>query len=272
MKRFLVSSALATVGLFAISGCELDPSLFTPYAAEAVFLNVPSQDLESMGVDLPASCTLLVGVGRISEESLNSSNPFEGAGLSGLSISVESPDNLKFELKEEASAPGLYMLSSIDNPTFVYTEGAEYKVTFNTNSQDFWIKLTPAGAVTLDPPLEMGQYQAPGTDLLLSWSPPSDVGVVDVFDSSGENVYTNIPTDLNGIYALLTQSNISSVNIPGATFAADSAYGVAVAGLERIEASAETHSPNLNSIVSKVVTGTAIVSGVTTIQLPDTTQ
>ena len=279
MSRFsgwLSGSAALALGMAAIVGpsftaCDLvqdNAQYLATVGAEVVFVNIPTESLQAYGINAEPVVALTLALGRITEPETVSANPFTGEGVGGAAVKFVTPEGT-FDLKPDGTTPGIYTLTSLDEAGLKYTEGAEYKLSIDFGGVNYWIKVVPAGAVTLTSPAEMGEYHAPGTPLTLTWTPASDNGLVAVMDQDGNQVYDNLPKDLNSIYQFLTAEEISSLDVPGTVFDASSyAYGIGVVGMQRDPADTSTFSTNLNHLISNTVTGTAVVTAVTTVEIP----
>lgn len=252
-------------------GCDLlqdNAQYLATVGAEVVFINIPTESLQEYGVNAEPVVAVTLALGHITEPETVSANPFSGEGVGGAAVKFVTPEGT-FDLKPDSENPGLYTLTSLEESGLKYTEGAEYKLSITFAGEEFWIKVVPAGAVTLTSPTEMGEYHAPGTPLNVAWTPASDNGLIAVFDQDGNQVYDNLPKDLNSIYQFLTQEEVSSFEVPGNVFDASSyLYGVGVVGMQRDEADTNTFSTNLNHLISNTVTGTAVVTAVSTVEIP----
>lgn len=263
--------SLGVLGASLFSGCNLledNAQYLATVGAEVVFINIPTESLEPYGVNAPPTVALTVALGRIKEPETLSSNPFDGEAVTGAAVKIVTPEGT-FDLKSSESAPGMYTLTSLEEAGLKYTEGADYSINIDFGGASYWIKMKPAGAVTLESPAEMGEYHEPGTPLTVRWSPASDNALATVFDSEGNQVYDNLPKDLNGLYQFLTAEEVSSLDIPGSVFGDSYAYGIAIAGMERKAADTATFSTNLNHLFSNTVTGNAVVTAVATVEIPD---
>lgn len=275
MSRFVSTLGLLTLGTVALTGCDLlqnNTQYLATVASEVVFVNIPGEALREVGVNAPDTVAITVALGRLTTPENITSSPFTGEGVKDAVVKLQLPDGTSLDLKSDENAAGFYYLTNLDDERLTYQEGADYKVTLSFGEQDFWIKVNPTGGANLTEPAELGQYHEPGTPLTLKWEPASDNALVAVFDSDGQQVYDNLPKDLNSIYNFLTQEEVSTLEIPGSVFGSSYAYGVALVGMERKPADTSTFSTNLNHLASNTVTGTAVVTAVTTVEIPDLPQ
>lgn len=287
MKRYQSNSLLAlgtlTIGLSPLlSGCDLSSAVgpyVAPFAAEVVFISIPTDSLEEFGITMEPVVLCTVALGQVkdtdssttgTETSVDESAPFSGEGVLGATITLVDPEGKSFVLGSQDGVAGLYFADNTSNPEMKYVEGSNYEIKIELNGESYWSRFQAAPAIALTNPTEMGQYQAPNTPLTATWEPVSDNAVVAVFDSAGNELYNNLPQDLNSLYSFLTAEPVSAWEIPASAFPRENElYGVAVAGLERASATDANFSPNLNYIISNTVTGVAVVTGVTSIVLPD---
>jgi hypothetical protein len=281
MNPTKVFAAVGLSALFAgsICGCGTNPAPYVaPFATEIMFVNVPTEQLADYGVDVPSTVAITVAVGHLTNpENPSTSSPFSGEGVSGATVTVTGPDGVQHALAEQASdtLPGVYVLTSQTDPTLTYAVGGEYQVDISISNQTFWSKFKASEGVALKEPAEMGEYHAPGTDLTLSWEPQADTVLVDVFDQNGEQIYTNVPQDLDGLYSFVTRTPSTSEVVAGSNFVENNLYGIGLAGLFKTSVGETTFSPNLNWLISNAVTGTAVVSAITTVdssQIPESRQ
>lgn len=273
MKRSIWLAVPLAIGMLTATACNLiedNAQYIAPFAAEIVLVNVPADQLADYGVNAPDTVSLMVAVGHLTNPSSpDSSSPFSGEAVSAATVTVTTPEGAVYPLTEDSSEPGVYLLTSQDQPDFKYEVGASYRVDITYNKQSFWSKFTASDQVTLTSPATLGEYHAPGTDLTLQWAEPKDAAVVAMVDENGNQVYDNIPRDLNGLYGFLTSSNLTSEVVPGDKFTENHAYGIGLAGMSRSAVDENTFSTSLNWLVSNVITGTAAVTAVTTV---DTSQ
>lgn len=280
-STLLTLGALST-GLTTLwSGCDLTDAVgpyVAPFAAEVVFISIPTDSLQEFGITMEPVVLCTVALGQVkdadtsttgTETSIDESAPFSGEGVAGATITLVDPEGKSFVLNDEANVPGLYFADNTANPEMKYVEGSNYEVKIDFNGESYWSRFQASPAISLTNPSEMGQYQAPNTTLTATWDPVSDNAVVAVFDSAGNELYNNLPQDLNTLYTFLTAEPVSSWEIPASAFPRENElYGVAVAGLERASATEANFSANLNYIISNTVTGVAVVTGVTSYVIP----
>ncbi len=274
MKRELFSVAVAVLISILVASCALledSAQYLAPVAAEVVLLGAPPEAMDTLaqyGISGDVPTSVVVAIGRLTDGSAETSSPFSGEGVSGATVTITTPDGT-FDLEADESNPGLYGLTSLQEPAFKYSVGAEYTVNINFSGNDYWIKLVAADAIELESPSELGEYHAPGTDLALRWANPVDNLVAAVFDANGNEVYDNLPRDLNDLFEFLTQSDISSLTLPGDLFAEQQMYAIALSGLQRGAVDEAHVSTNLNYLVTNAVSGAGVMSVVTTYEIPE---
>ncbi len=274
MKRRLLGvafAALVSIGLTACALLEDSAQYFAPVAAEVVLLGAPPEatdTLSQFGINGDVPTSVVVAIGRLTEASVESSSPFSGEGVADATVTITTP-NGTFDLIPDEDNPGLYGLTSLQEPEFKYVVGGEYTVNMNFSGSDYWIKFVAADAIQLESPTELGEYHEPGTDLPLRWANPVDNVVAAVFDSSGNEVYDNLPRDLNELFEFLTQSDVTSLTLPGDLFVEQQMYAIALSGLERGVVDEQHVSTNLNHLVTNAVSGAGVMSVVTTFDMPD---
>lgn len=244
---------------------EVEPYVAT-VATEVILLHVPTDELAGYGLDVPDTTLLLVALGEINAEAVTSDDPFTSALVGGAQVTVTSSDGT-FTLSPYEDTPGYYALVSTDEPAFQYHVGETYQVDIAYGGEAFRVKLEATGAVTMSSP-EQGAYQPPGQDLLVKWSPPSDAALALVYNAAGEQVYSNLPSDLNGLYTFLTGDPLSSLVVPGSAFAENQLSAVSLVGLTATEVDDTHFTSNLNALVSNAYSGEAAVRVVYSYVLP----
>jgi len=262
-SKWLMASVVS--GMFGLSACGLldgTEQYIAPVATEVILINIPGDALAQYGVNAENIVYLYVAIGRLTDGSTTSTSPFSGEGVSDAVVSVTT-SNGTFELTADGDSSGFYMLSSSDQPDFTYEVGGEYEISMAFSGNDYWTKIVATDEITLTSPEAMS-YHAPATDLELTWTPASDTAAVSVFSSGGDVIYDNLPRDLNGLYQFISQSDVSSASVSGDNFSADEVYGIAVAGLNLEEVDEAHFSTNLNFLVSKAASGTAVMTAVYT--------
>ena len=249
-------------------------SYIAPVAAEVILFNIPGDQLEAYDIPAQSAVTLMVAIGRLVDGGESSSSPFSGEVVDDAIVTLTLPDGTVYDVPPLEGAEGIYtLISSSDTPAFTYQPGDDYVVDMAFSDSTYQVRITAADAVELTDPPEAMSYHAPGTDLELAWTPPSDSALTLLYDAQGNLLYDNIPQDLNGIYSFLTSSDVSSLTIPGDYFSAPSAdspesavYAIGLAGLYKEEITSDRISENLNYLVTNAASGTAVVTTVTTLQ------
>ncbi len=274
MRKALSRAVLAALLSLVLVSCALledSEQYFAPVAAEVVLLGAPpdaSETMSQLGINGAVPTSVLVAIGRLTEVSADSSEPFTGEGVADATVTITTPDGT-FDLVPDDETPGIYSLTSLDEAGLTYVVGGEYTVNISFGGNDYWMKFVAADAIDLETPAKLGEYHEPGTDLELRWSTPVDNVVAAAFDTTGNEVYDNLPRDLNGLFEFLTETGISSLTLPGDLFEDQQMYAIALSGLERGVVDEQHVSTNLNHLVTNMVSGAGVLAAVTTIDTSD---
>lgn len=264
----LVVLSLGTAGCGILD--DIEPYL-APTAAQVVLLHVPLDDLGVQLEGAPASGTAitvtLMRVGQsgtaFSEEDL----------LTGASVKVHLlslGEDTWLDVPEIAEQPGVYSLNSVDEPRLTYDPGTNYRVEIDHNGEHYEVSQVVPDITHLKEPL-FEDFFDPGSDVKVSWEPKESNAFVAAFNTTGEMVYSNFPTDPSGFYTFLTEPSTTSKVIPGAAVAAQDIYVLAAAAMRQADWESNDGmtwiSENLNPLGTFFLAGSAAVTAVTTVPL-----
>lgn len=196
-------------------------------------------------VDIEDQVAMTVFVADVRQ--VSSLDRIADAPVTGAEVRVKSGE-LASELTEADS--GLYYALSTTG-SLVYTAGATYEAAATASGETY--------KATAEAPEPTGFEEdrscvSAGAALTLNLTGgPFERVVVAVYDQDGNQTYSNLPEDSDGLVDFLTADDAGSTfALPATAFPdADQVYGVAVAGLEELG----SFSDNVNPLLSRYFVG-----------------
>jgi hypothetical protein len=150
---------------------------------------------------------------------------------------------------------GLYA-SDPSQSALEYDDGAVWTIDANVSGNVGSAVLGLPPAASFDVPATHDANQAISVDLTGQGFASA---VVVVIDQDGNVTFTNVPTDIKGLYDQMQQDEVGLVQIPGTAFAGNGLYAVGVAAMDH---TVPDDLVELNTLLSGVRTGKMILSPV----------
>lgn len=231
--------------LFLLFGCEEIDALFAgitdPDIAEALVVGVQKPE----GLDLGES--RYNGTGRAGVYLRH----VEDGPVTGATVTLTSPNDGTVTLDEEGDG----VWSSPADPGLRYDVGGTYRIE-RDGVELHRAEAAPAPRLALPPTL------AAGAALPIDASDQDYDGLLAVVldPLTGEELWTNAPSDADAIQALLLEDPVLAFDIPAEAFPGPGVYAVGVGGL-RANETIDVH--DVNSLASVMATGVVVFSAVT---------
>lgn len=243
---------LLPLALPALGGCNLIKSATSTTIVSGLLIASP--EVKQAGFyDVPSEVLATSWVGQ--RESVTSTK--EPTPITGAQVSVQF-GNSTVTLKEQSGQPGVYVASSVDSASLKYQPGSSYRFEAVTMSdmhggdvdappQLAANALTFSPALISDPMLPEFKRHTKNAALSVSW--PKDAGryaYVTVLRANRANpqsptqVFDTRPKTAQEILNFIFGDPPASVDIPGATFAADGLYAVVLVAVNKGSPDANT--------------------------------
>lgn len=207
-------------------------------------------DLAALGTEQGTAATLFLADAK-------EVNDLENAPVDDATVTVTG--NVDAEAARQGD--GLYLVEP--DQGLEYAAADTWSITIERGEATSSAAFTLPSGVGLSVPPHINAGEDLAVDFSGNGYNAAIVVVVNV--ESGEVVFDNRPEGIQEYYQFLTGQAPTLVTIPGSTFAAESSYAIGAAGLT---SGAGDDLENMNTVLSKFMSGTMRFAGTTTRDLP----